>query len=791
MKSIRHRILFFTLLPFLAVYGALSVFIVYQVYRLQIKEVEKELQNQAKYSASNILKILDIMELASKVSARELEKIDPKDPAARELGENIITSRFHNPGVLKVWLAFEPNAFDGSDSVHAGEYYGAPSGRYLRSYQRHGNSWIMTDDLHENSLDNLLSMPSYVIPRKTGTFYTDFGDSEVQKDSSFDTGYIFKVAEPVFRNGKPIGCVGIDAMIDEETLGEKGDDNSVSALFWADGRLCYFQNTNKAGSNLEELGFKDTDAIMNYFKNPDGKGHGSEGYSGVSGVKSFYHFHEVKTYGNTLFIYTSIPQSIIFKNIFPVLLPIGSSFIVCLAVFSILFLYFSWGIAAPLKKLSEAGESIVSGNLDMTIGVVDTKDEMGMISRSLVRMAEQFRVSKVLQERFQDQIDIILRTHYALFRNSSLEEAFNAELEIISEYYGVFKATLVFLIKESPRIVSVYPFSAREEGDSEFYAHNQVVSLLENKKLMTMNEGTLKEMEISFADYSTKSLCILPLRMNEVLRGYFILEGNKPDAMIHDDTTLIFLGNTLSYLLGSKVDWEQELTSAAAKPAAKNFFSPGAKNQESVMVGNSDEFLEKAKNIQHLNIDKGILLIGGEKDKYTELLQVTIKVISDTIIKLRRFHTGNLRAFAIEIHGIKGALFSIGAETLAEEAGQLEYAAKSDDAEYCKKNYPHLEEKLRTLSRNLAALFPQRERNSRKGNVKELAEILIKAQEACNNFDISTVNTILNPFASYEWDNEIIKDILSNIISDMDNLEYDGINSRITQLLEITRNTDQ
>ena len=791
MKSIRHRILFFTLLPFLTVYSALSIFIVYQVYRLQIKEAEQELHNQAMYHASNLLKSSEIMELSVKITARELEMIDPRDPSAREMGDNIITTRFHNPGVLNVWLAFEPDAFDGDDSAHAGEYAGAPSGRYIRSYYRKGDSWIMVDDMDENSLNDVNKSFYYVIPMETGTFYTSLGVNELLWDYGFGPVYVFGVSEPVFRDGKPIGCVGFDVLVNEETVGNNDIDNSVSAFFLADGRLCYFQNYDEIGKTLEDLKFKNCDAIMNYFKDSNNEmWYNFTGYSGLSGVKSLNHFYPARINNNVLFIYTSIPQSTVFLRIIPVILPIGSSFIVCLAVFSVLFMYFSRGIAAPLKKLSETSESIVSGNLGMNINVVDSNDEMGLISKSLVRMAEQFRVSKVLQERYQDQIDIILRTHYALFRSPSLEEAFDAELTMISEYYGVFKGTLVFLIKESPRIVAVYPVSVREEGDSEFYAHAQIVNLLENKKLLAMNEGTLREMQLPFADYSTRSLCIIPLRMNEVLRGYIILEGNKPDAMIHDDTTLLFLGNTLSYLIGSKVDWDQE-ANAMEKSSAKNFFSSGSNNQEISIIENTDEFLEKAKNIQYLNIEKGILFIGGEKDKYAKLLQVTIKVISETIIKLRQFHTGNLRAFAIEIHGVKGALSGIGAETLAEEAGQLEFAAKSDDAGYCRDNYPHLEEKLRGLSRNIAALFPQQKHEYRKGNITELEELLIQAQEACNNFDLLAVNTILSPLVSHDWDNEIIKEILSNILSDMDNLEYERTNDRITQLLEIIRNPGQ
>jgi len=484
--------------------------------------------------------------------------------------------------------------------------------------------------------------------------------------------------------------------------------------------------------------------------------------------------------------YTSLTENAVWHSIFLILLPIGISLLVSLIIFSLFFVYLSQRIAVPLKKLSETSNAIATGNLDMRIDIIRSRDEMGMISKSLVLMADQFRTSKLLQERYQDRIDIILKIHYAIFHSDSLNKTFNSVLTAISEYFDLLKATFVFAINESFRIVAVYPAVVQDKETGEFFAHNQVVQLLKDKKHLSMNYGTLKQAHLSFVDDNAKSLCIFSLRTDNTLRGYIIMEGKKPVSLIYNDTTLLFLRDIISYIMNFRVNWESDLIKDT-----ENFSEfVSSFKQEDLIITNTDAFLEKAKGIPNLNVEKGILLIGGEKEKYTKLLQVTIKVISDAITKMRSLYSEDLPALAIEVHGMKSALYTIGAETLGDEAQQIEFAAKSDDTSYCIENYPLFEEKLRTLARNLSSLFPQQERDVYKGNTADLKEILNKAKKACENFDITLANSLLGPLADFIWDNEIIQNNMQGIFSDMENLDYDGMNGKISLLIDTLKDSD-
>jgi HAMP domain-containing protein/HPt (histidine-containing phosphotransfer) domain-containing protein len=784
MKSIWKKILVFVVLPFLLIYVVLSTFIIYQVYRTQFRKTQQRLYTLALFNEVNLKDFYDVGELSVQISATELETIDPNNNEARLLGEALITTRFRNPNVSKVWLMFESDAFDGKDALHREDYASIPSGQYIRVFSRDGDSWSVDEAMIEALQHDPEIAEWYTIPRDWGIPFTTLGYL------NYGSGLLdsVNISGPVYRGNRIIGCVGLVAELDETTLGERIYPESVSSIFIADGRLSYTRNTALNNKTLEELGFDRATQIKEAMARQENIYLSNE-YSGILNAKSHNYFRAVQVNGRTIYINTAVPQSDVWLNTAPVINPVIISLFISLVIFGLLLLYLAWGIAKPLKRLSHASETLAAGDLDIHIDLTRSTDEMGMITKSLGRMAEQFRVSKLLQQRHQNRFDIVMGIHYALFRSDTLDDTFHAVLTAAAEYFGIFKAALIFVLDESARQVAFYPANTMEAGTSEFFCHNQVVKLLQDKKHLTMNYGALKAMQLPFVDFNTRSLCILPLRMNDVLRGYIIMEGNEPDSFIHDDTTLLFLGDALSYILGCRIDWDQKtlekkepvfaLASTKKPEPAASLYEPGKIPSEEATA-----FLEKARDIRNLDVDKGILLIGGIKENYTELLRITIKVIAEGMLKMRRFYMDDLPAFAIEVHGMKGALYSIGAEALGDEARQLEFAAKSDDAVYCQKNYPAFEEKLRVLSRNLAALFPRQERSSQKGSVAELVEVLAKAREACGNFDAANATALLAPLIHLKWDIPETGELLEAIGKDLENIEYDGAEEKITRLLD-------
>ncbi|MDR2073101.1 MAG: HAMP domain-containing protein [Spirochaetaceae bacterium] len=787
-KSIRSSILLFVVLPFLLVYIILSATMIYQAYQAQTIKTRRELLNMAQYCKSNLINFYEFAELSVRISATELEMLDYNAQNARSRGENILTSRFNNAHVINAWLIFEPNAFDGRDALHTGDYSGAPSGQYIRSFNRKGNSWEIAPDITETMLDNQDMAYWYIIPRDTGKIFTDLGEFRPLWDyKNNKTVSSISVAAPVFRNGKVIGCAGLDFEMDEEILGATMRLDVQTTIFLSDGRLGYSVNTGNVGKTLETLEFDNVPQIRKAMQNREQLLY--NGYSGISHTKSLNYFYPVRLKDRFIYIYIALPLEYVWQNMFPVLKPIGFSIFVSLVMFFLLLQYLSRGISKPIQKLTQTSEAIVAGNLDLCIEYTHSEDELNMITRALGRMVDQFKISKLLQLRYQNRFDVILDIHYALFRSESLSEAFNATLKVVAEYFRISKGTLIIIQENSPRIAAVYPPAALEEH-SEFFSHHQVVKLIGNKKHLVMNYGTLSSMQLPFVGFSTKSLCILPLRTNECLMGYIIMEENEPEPFVHDDTILLFIGDTLAYLLESLPQRALE-TAGSATGGTGTAAGTGTEAAEEpleepvfIQPENTEAFLEKAKNIQNLNVDKGLLLIGGEKEQYTELLRITIKVIGEGIQKMRGLYAENSTDFGIEIHGMKGALYNIGAELLGDEARKLEFAAKSDDTTYCQEHYPGFEEKLRILSRNLASLFPQQESGTKTGTPGELKELLQKIQETCANFDNTGAQSLLARANSFKWEDERIVEALRKIGSDVENLEYEGAAEKIKETLQ-------
>ncbi|MDR2470953.1 MAG: HAMP domain-containing protein [Treponema sp.] len=795
--SIRKKILAFVVLPFLLIYGTLSGVILRHLYQIQIRQVARRLHNQAVYNEVNLKNFYSVLELSVQISASELEKLDPANATAREMGEHILTTRFRNSQVINAWLAFEPGAFDGRDERHTGDYPGAPSGRYIRSFIRSGNLWKPSPDIDEAALNDPARASWYVSPRDTGAVYSDVGRGFVE-DYGAGPVSVMRVSAPVYRDGRIIGCVGMAAALNEKVLGDPIYPDTEFALFLPGGRIGYSPNTELAGKSLEDLGLDGSAQIREAMGNRASLYLDDE-YLGISGKPSYSHFHPVGLGGQTLYLYTAFSRNLVWANMAPSIQPIGISLLVSMVIFSFLILYLSRTISEPLKKLTQVSEELALGRLDVRFDITRSRDELGMITRSLGRMAEQFRASKLLQGRYQDRFDIVLGIHYALFRVDTLDAAFDSLVTTVAEYFSVFRASLVFVLDKRPRLAAVFPQDPRRgEKGVEFLHHDQVAAMLSGKKHLTMNYGALHPAALSFVDYRTRSLCILPLRTGELLRGYLILEGREPEAFIHDDTTALFMGDILAYVLAARVDWiAKEIKgtkepgepgagangrdAAPARSGAASAMIPGTAAAPGGPEGQTGTLLEKAKTIRGLDVDKGVLLIGGEKEKYAELLRVTSRIIIDSVQKMRSFHRENLPAFAIEVHGMKAALYSIGAESLGGEARQLEFAAKSDDLRYCQENYPVFEENLRTFSRNLAGLFPRQER-TQKGDTAELLKILPRIRNACAGFDADTAASLLAPALTLQWEDREIGELLEKIEKDLENIEYDGAGEKIAAL---------
>jgi len=118
------------------------------------------------------------------------------------------------------------------------------------------------------------------------------------------------------------------------------------------------------------------------------------------------------------------------------------------------------------------------------------------------------------------------------------------------------------------------------------------------------------------------------------------------------------------------------------------------------------EFWRSIEQIEEFSISEGLERVGGQWDVYEKLLKLLIYEIEKTYKNLSEFLlTNDMENFRIEVHGIKGALASIGAVELSEKAYALEVASGKKDTVFCAENLPPLLERLSDLSLSLKEAF--------------------------------------------------------------------------------------
>ena len=106
--------------------------------------------------------------------------------------------------------------------------------------------------------------------------------------------------------------------------------------------------------------------------------------------------------------------------------------------------------------------------------------------------------------------------------------------------------------------------------------------------------------------------------------------------------------------------------------------------------------------VEGLDIEKGIKLTGGKKQRYIKLLSMFYKDCLEKIIEIQKcLETDNIESYIINVHGFKSASAAIGADELSKAAAELEDAGKNGDMEFLYKHTPEFIKNLHKLLENI------------------------------------------------------------------------------------------
>ncbi len=144
------------------------------------------------------------------------------------------------------------------------------------------------------------------------------------------------------------------------------------------------------------------------------------------------------------------------------------------------------------------------------------------------------------------------------------------------------------------------------------------------------------------------------------------------------------------------------------------------------------------ENIREIDVELALNRVGGQAEAVEKSLRILARRLPEVRQRLAAFlERGDMQGFAIDVHGLKGSLASVGAMGPSELAQRLENAAKDGDAESCRRQFPALEEYMAILRSGLgsACQKPAGAPRGPSGNADELKLRLVMVRDLLDRFE--------------------------------------------------------
>jgi len=196
---------------------------------------------------------------------------------------------------------------------------------------------------------------------------------------------------------------------------------------------------------------------------------------------------------------------------------------------------------------------------------------------------------------------------------------------------------------------------------------------------------------------------------------------------------------------------------------------------------------ESLIQIEGVDVNKGIAISGGTPTFYLDTLAVFYEDGLERINAMKEcLETGNLSLYTTYVHAVKSASLNIGADTLFENATELELAGDRKDLVYIEthnaKFLADLESLLEKIKRCLSAQSKIKREMKAFLDPEIFKSELIKLKMALNKMDGSAINEAVDHLKKSAPSNDAaaaIRSISNNILL----AEYDEAKALIDSLL--------
>jgi HPt (histidine-containing phosphotransfer) domain-containing protein len=205
-------------------------------------------------------------------------------------------------------------------------------------------------------------------------------------------------------------------------------------------------------------------------------------------------------------------------------------------------------------------------------------------------------------------------------------------------------------------------------------------------------------------------------------------------------------------------------------------------------------------NIPGVDTAKGIAKTGGTIAGYRQVLSMFCKDVVQRLQLLRyflfesmsgnRFPEKHLASFVTQVHALKSASASLGAEEMSEKAGQLEEAGHAKDLNFIWENLSGFVQSLTELVDNIHGilkLFPEESDPKPDGQetteTETIAFFFNELAAALKSQNVSNIDRVLEELSKKSLDSKT-KEILEQVSDQVLMVEFDSAIRTLNELVK-------
>ncbi|MCL2604764.1 MAG: ATP-binding protein [Defluviitaleaceae bacterium] len=202
----------------------------------------------------------------------------------------------------------------------------------------------------------------------------------------------------------------------------------------------------------------------------------------------------------------------------------------------------------------------------------------------------------------------------------------------------------------------------------------------------------------------------------------------------------------------------------------------------------ASSLIDALRTLKGLDVSAALAVLGGMYEVYEDTVRLSARLMPSTVKKMDDYlAAGNLKGFAIEVHGLKGVTRSIGAAEIAATAGRLEIAALNNGKAFCNENYPAFRESIIGFIDDLdAALAKEPVAEKEPIDTETLLTKIENIKAAAESYDTIAALDIAKPLLKFSFGREG-EDLLERAVFALEEFDSRGALEMLEEILNVYR----